>query len=199
MYKDEEKFIVNVEEMAMKNLEILKGMNFEEIDFYIFYVNYLSKKEYENKKVLVGYNGIDGKEVTIIIGMYCLLNFLSIKIDINLSYKFFSIWLFLVLFFVVRPALKRRGIKVFLKINNQKITIKKQKVFGKDEENSFLLKDIENMVIETERKGGKVLVIKMSNNIEDRSICTADYVYDLRMIRKIILEYKAKGEEEWNF
>ena len=26
--------------------------------------NYLSKKEYENKKVLVGYNGIDGKEVT---------------------------------------------------------------------------------------------------------------------------------------
>ena len=199
MYKDEEKFIVNVEEMAMKNLEILKGMNFEEIDFYIFYVNYLSKKEYENKKVLVGYNGIDGKEVTIIIGMYCLLNFLSIKIDINLSYKFFSIWLFLVLFFAVRPALKRRGIKVFLKINNQKITIKKQKVFGKDEENSFLLKDIENMVIETERKGGKVLVIKMSNNIEDRSICTADYVYDLRMIRKIILEYKAKGEEEWNF
>lgn len=136
---------------------------------------------------------------TIIIGMYCLLNFLSIKIDINFSYKFFSIWLFLVLFFVVRPALKRRGIKVFLKVNNQKIIIKKQKIFGKDEENSFLLKNIENMVIETERKGGKVLVIKMSNNIEDRSIFTADYVYDLRMIRKIILEYKAKGEEEWNF
>ena len=136
---------------------------------------------------------------TIIIGMYCLLNFLSIKIDINLSYKFSLIWLFLVLLFAVRPALKRRGIKVFLRVNNQKITIKKQKVFGKDEENSFLLKDIENIFIETERKGGKVLVIKMSNNIEDRSICTADYVYDLRMIRKIILEYKAKGEEEWNF
>ena len=136
---------------------------------------------------------------TIIIGMYCLLNFLSIKIDINLSYKFFSIWLFLVLFFAVRPALKRRGIKVFLKVNNQKIIIKKQKIFGKDEENSFLLKNIENMVIETERKGGKVLVIKMSNNTEDRSIFTAGYVYDLRMIRKIILEYKAKGEEEWSF
>ena len=136
----------------------------------------------------------------IIIGMYCLLNFISIiRIDINLSYKFFSIWLFLVLFFVVRPALKRRGIKVFLKVNNQKIIIKKQKIFGKDEENSFLLKNIENMVIETERKGGKVLVIKMSNNIEDRSIFTADYVYDLRMIRKIILEYNAKGEEEWSF
>ena len=64
MYKDEEKFIVNAEKMAMKNLEIFKDMNFEEIDFYIFYINYLSKKEYEDKKVLVGYNGIDGKEVT---------------------------------------------------------------------------------------------------------------------------------------
>ena len=65
LYKDEEKFIVNVEEMAIKNLEILKNMNFEEIDFYVFYVDYLSKKEYEDKKVLVGFNGIDGKEVTI--------------------------------------------------------------------------------------------------------------------------------------
>ncbi|WP_373082777.1 hypothetical protein [Fusobacterium animalis] len=64
LYKDEEKFIVNAEEIAIKNLEILKNMNFEEIDFYVFYANYLSKKEYEDKKVLVGYNGTDGKEVT---------------------------------------------------------------------------------------------------------------------------------------
>ena len=49
---------------GIKDLEIFKNMNFEEIDFYLFYVNYLSKKEYEDKKVLVGYNGIDGKEVT---------------------------------------------------------------------------------------------------------------------------------------
>ena len=64
LYKNEEKFIVNAEGMAIKNLEILKNMNFEEIDFYVFYVDYLSKKEYEDKKVLVGFNGIDGKEVT---------------------------------------------------------------------------------------------------------------------------------------
>lgn len=64
LYKDEEKFIVNAEETAIKNLEILKNMNFEEMDFYVFYVDYLSKKEYEDKKVLVGYNGIDGKKVT---------------------------------------------------------------------------------------------------------------------------------------
>ena len=56
--------LINGDSEAMKDLEIFKDMNFEEIDFYIFYVNYLSKKEYENKKVLVGYNGIDGKEVT---------------------------------------------------------------------------------------------------------------------------------------
>ncbi len=57
-------FIINGDSKAIKDLEIFKDMNFEEIDFYVFYVNYLSKKEYENKKVLVGYNGIDGKEVT---------------------------------------------------------------------------------------------------------------------------------------
>ena len=57
-------FIINGDSQVIKDLEIFKDMNFEEIDFYIFYVNYLSKKEYENKEVLVGYNGIDGKEVT---------------------------------------------------------------------------------------------------------------------------------------
>ena len=57
-------FVINGDSEAIKDLEISKNINFEEIDFYVFYVNYLSKKEYENKKVLVGYNGIDGKEVT---------------------------------------------------------------------------------------------------------------------------------------
>jgi len=64
LYKDEEKFIVNAEETAIKNLEIFKTINFEEVDFYVFYVDYLSKKENQDKKVLVGFNGIDGKEVT---------------------------------------------------------------------------------------------------------------------------------------
>ena len=73
LYKDEEKFIVNAEEIAIKNLAIFKTMNFEEIDFYVFYVNYLSKKEYEDKIVLVGFNGVDGKEVTM----------LKLKNDIN--------------------------------------------------------------------------------------------------------------------
>ena len=62
--KKDNNFVINGDSEAIKDLEIFKDMNFEEIDFYIFYVNYLSKKETENKKVLVGYNGIDGKEVT---------------------------------------------------------------------------------------------------------------------------------------
>ena len=57
-------FLINGDSEAIKDLKVFKDMNFEEIDFYVFYVNYLSKKEYESKKVLVGYNGIDGKEVT---------------------------------------------------------------------------------------------------------------------------------------
>ena len=62
--KKDNNFVINGDSKAIKDLEISKDMNFEEIDFYVFYVNYLYKKEYENKKVLVGYNGIDGKEVT---------------------------------------------------------------------------------------------------------------------------------------
>jgi len=73
LFKKDNNFIINGDSEAIKDLEIFKNMNFKEIDFYIFYVNYSSKKEYENKKVLVGYNGIDGKEITM----------LKLKEDIN--------------------------------------------------------------------------------------------------------------------
>ena len=62
--KKDDYYIINTGSEVIIDLEVFKNMNFEEIDFYIFYVNYLFKKEYEDKKVLVGYNGIDGKEVT---------------------------------------------------------------------------------------------------------------------------------------
>ena len=64
LFKKDNNFVINGDSEAIKDLEIFKNMNFEEIDFYIFYINYLSKKEYETQKVLVGYNGTDGKEVT---------------------------------------------------------------------------------------------------------------------------------------
>ena len=64
LFKKDNNFVINGDSEAVKDLEIFKNMDFEEIDFYVFYVNYLSKKEYENKEVLVGYDGVDGKEVT---------------------------------------------------------------------------------------------------------------------------------------
>ena len=61
---DEEKLFISKKEENFLIDAINKSKEFEEIDFYVFYVNYLSKKEYANQKVLVGYNGVDGKEVT---------------------------------------------------------------------------------------------------------------------------------------
>ena len=61
---DEEKLFISKKEENLLIDAINKSKDSQEIDFYVFYVNYLSKKEYENKKVLVGYDGIDGKEVT---------------------------------------------------------------------------------------------------------------------------------------
>lgn len=62
---DEEKlFILKKEENFLIDIIDDKSKEFEEIDFYVFYVDYLSKKEYANQKVLVGYDGVDGKEVT---------------------------------------------------------------------------------------------------------------------------------------
>ena len=61
---DEEKLFISKKEENFLIDAINKSKEFEEIDFYVFYVNYLSKKEYENQKVLVGYDGVDGKEVT---------------------------------------------------------------------------------------------------------------------------------------
>ena len=61
---DEEKLFISKKEGNFLINVINKLKDLEETDFYVFYVNYLSKKEYENQKVLVGYNGVDGKEVT---------------------------------------------------------------------------------------------------------------------------------------
>lgn len=61
---DEEKLFISKKEENFLIDAINKSKDLQEIDFYVFYVNYLSKKEYANQKVLVGYNGVDGKEVT---------------------------------------------------------------------------------------------------------------------------------------
>lgn len=61
---DEEKLFISKKEENFLIDAINKSKDSQETDFYVFYVNYISKKEYANQKVLVGYNGVDGKEVT---------------------------------------------------------------------------------------------------------------------------------------
>ena len=61
---EEEKLFISKKEENFLIDAINKSKDSQETDFYVFYVNYLSKKEYANQKVLVGYDGIDGKEVT---------------------------------------------------------------------------------------------------------------------------------------
>ena len=61
---DEEKLFISKKEENFLIDAINKSKDLQETDFYVFYVNYLSKKEYANQKVLVGYDGVDGKEVT---------------------------------------------------------------------------------------------------------------------------------------
>ena len=62
--KKDNDYIVNGSYDAIEYLEIFKNIYFEEVELDTFYSYVLSKKENQDKKVLVGYNGIDGKEVT---------------------------------------------------------------------------------------------------------------------------------------
>ena len=62
--KKDDNYIVNGSYDAVEYLEIFKNIYFEEVELDSFYSYVLSKKENQDKKVLVGYNGTDGKEVT---------------------------------------------------------------------------------------------------------------------------------------
>ena len=63
--KKDNNYIVNGSYDAIEYLEIFKNIYFEEVELDTFYSYVLSKKENQDKKVLVGYNGVNGKEVTI--------------------------------------------------------------------------------------------------------------------------------------
>ena len=62
--KKDNNYIVNGSYDAIEYLEIFKNIYFEEAELDTFYSYVLSKKENQDKKVLVGYNGIDGEEIT---------------------------------------------------------------------------------------------------------------------------------------
>ena len=71
--KKDNNYIVNGSYDAVEYLEVFKNIYFEEVELDSFYSYVLSKKENQDKKVLVGYNGTNGKEVTM----------LKLKEDIN--------------------------------------------------------------------------------------------------------------------
>ena len=62
--KNNRVLIINGIKLAIENLDIFRNQKWEEVNFYTFYVNYLSKKERAEEIVEVAFNGIDGKEVT---------------------------------------------------------------------------------------------------------------------------------------
>ena len=84
--------------------------------------------------------------------------------------------------------------QVFLIVNNKEFIIKIKEMKDSKKEKSFLLNDIEKITIKN-IDGLFHLVLKLKNGIEDRTIWETSYSSDLRLIRKIILEYKVKGEE----
>lgn len=132
-----------------------------------------------------------------LIGGYSILNFLSmIKVDINLSYKFFLVGFGITfLWYSIKSYRNEKLItQVFLIVNNKEFIIKIKEMKDSKKEKSFLLNDIEKITIKN-IDGLFHLVLKLKNGIEDRTIWETSYSSDLRLIRKIILEYKVKGEE----
>ena len=132
-----------------------------------------------------------------LIGGYSILNFLSmIKVDINLSYKFFLVGFGITfLWYSIKSYRNEKLItQVFLIVNNKELMIKIKEIKDSKKEKSFLLNDIEKVTIKN-IDGLFHLVLKLKNGIEDRTIWETSYSSDLRLIRKIILEYKVKGEE----
>ena len=129
-----------------------------------------------------------------LIGGYSMLNFLSmIKVDINLSYKFFLGGFGIAfLWYSIKSYINEKLItQIFIIVNDKELMIKIKEMKG-SKKIYFLLNDIEKITIEKTEEAYD-LVLKIKNDIEDRSIWTGWYVSDLRLIRKIILEYKAKG------
>ena len=132
-----------------------------------------------------------------LIGGYSILNFFSmIKVDINLSYKFFLVGFGIAfLWYSIKFYRNEKLItQVFLIVNNKEFIIKIKEMKDSKKEKSFLLNDIEKINIKN-IDGLFHLVLKLKNGIEDRTIWETSYSSDLRLIRKIILEYKVKGEE----
>ena len=95
-----------------------------------------------------------------VIGAYCILNFLSIlRVDINITYKVFFIWFSIPVIIGVRKSYKNEKLilRVFIIVNDKKLTIKTQEMRKSKKDKIIFLKDIKEIVLENDkRKGGEV-------------------------------------------
>ncbi|MCI7223186.1 MAG: hypothetical protein SOY60_08790 [Fusobacterium gastrosuis] len=126
------------------------------------------------------------------IGGYSIFNLISmLRMDINFSYKFFS--LFLIVGFLQTIKLYYNGKlinKIYTTINDREIVIE---IKQKKEKKIYLLKDIKEINI---KKIDNIfrLELQVEENIIDRTIYSL-YSSELRLIRKLIFECRSKGEK----
>lgn len=133
-----------------------------------------------------------------VIGAYCILNFLSIlRVDINITYKVFFIWFSIPVIIWLRKSYKNEKLilRVFIIVNDKKLTIKTQEMRKSKKDKIIFLKDIKEIVLENDKRRAFNLILKLKNGTEDKTITTDWYASELRIIKKIILEHKRKGGE----
>lgn len=124
-----------------------------------------------------------------VIGVYCILNFLSIlRVDINITYKVFFIWFSIPVIIWLRKSYKNEKLilRVFIIVNDKKLTIKTQEMRKSKKDKIIFLKDIKEIVLENDKRKAFNLILKLKNGTEDKTISTDWYASELRIIKKII-------------
>ena len=85
-----------------------------------------------------------------VIGAYCILNFLSIlRVDINITYKVIFIWFSIPVIIWLRKSYKNEKLilRVFIIVNDKKLTIKTQEMRKSKKDKIIFLKDIKEIVL----------------------------------------------------
>ena len=98
-----------------------------------------------------------------VIGAYCILNFLSIlRVDINITYKVFFIWFSIPVIIWLRKSYKNEKLilRVFIIVNDKKLTIKTQEMRKSKKDKIIFLKDIKEIVLENDKRRAINLILK---------------------------------------
>ena len=97
-----------------------------------------------------------------VIGAYCILNFLSIlRVDINITYKVFLIWFSIPVIIWLRKSYKNEKLilRVFIIVNDKKLTIKTQEMRKSKKDKIIFLKDIKEIVLENDKRKAFNLIL----------------------------------------